>query len=165
MRFGKLLVLLVAVSACSSEAPPKPKTYYPPSVKKYAPEPVYNRLRNVYLPSPLPARSSGEETMAKGENSGLRAQLDRKMGLDPILAFDFKNSTLEEIAKKISNSIGYQYYCSSLLAKRRVSISLKGTADEIAQDLAKREKIVTVVDHSNKEVRFIARDDENIQGS
>ncbi len=181
MKFKGLInfsVLALILGGCSSEPPPKPKPYYPPAVTKYAPEPVYNRLKTAYLPSPLPERSPGiESSPSNNYKASIKPKpLGRDLGTvsktksltsqnSSVLYFDFQNATLEEIAQKLSKSIGYDYYCSSLLAKRKISVSLKGNADNIAKELAKKENIVAVVDHSNKEVRFIARADEDIEGS
>ncbi|MCB0360243.1 MAG: hypothetical protein KDD44_11425, partial [Bdellovibrionales bacterium] len=76
--------------------------------------------------------------------------------LDPILHLEMQNARLEEIANSLADSVHYRSYVASGIADRLVSIKLLGTVDELALEIERRQQIKVVVDHENREIRFLA---------
>lgn len=140
-----LLVLLVGVSGCMRG--PKPyeprqdRKVYSIAVRQVAPEPVYKRVRQGYLPEPLPART------VRASNAPL---------ILPVIHLDVQDVTLEEAAKVLASSARYSSYCASSIAAQRLSLSTLGTIDELATKIARTANVQVVVDHNNHEVRFMS---------
>lgn len=111
-------------------------------VSKYEPDPVYNRIMPVYLPNPLPRENKEVESAPR---------------IFPVIQFEVKGATLEEAAMILAHSTRYQSYCASSIAQRRVTFAGLGTVDELAQRIADAAKIDAVVDHENREVRFLSK--------
>lgn len=140
---GALLIL--GASGCFPEksySPHKEKKAFVYPVRQDAPEPVYNRLTYVLPPSPLP---SYEGPGRVGEP------------MVPVVHLEFKNAKLEEIASALAMSARYRAYTSGLIANRRVSFNALGTIDELAHEISNKVGINVMVDHVNKEVRFLAK--------
>lgn len=141
--------LVTGFGACSSNNTPLP----PPAVKKdyrisqrqLAPEPVYNRLRWVQLPSVIPAAKRGKSPL-----------------LLQVVSFNLENGTLEEAASMLAAATHYSTYCSSLIAKKTISFKGVGTVDNLAKEIANLAHISAVVDHNNREVRFTAQESPEV---
>jgi hypothetical protein len=140
----------VVIVLCGCHAGPKAwepnkdgkekKTFFFP-VRQLPPQSVYNRLREVRPPSVLPS-----STLSKSKTPKIL----------PVLHLELESVSLEEAAKVLAESARYSYYCSSIVADKRVSINSLGTIDELGQEIAQKAGIDVVVDHSNTEVRFLA---------
>jgi hypothetical protein len=68
-----------------------------------------------------------------------------------------KNGTLEETARVLGAMARYSSYTTPSLATRKASFQNLGTIDELAEIIEDKERIKVVVDHENKEVRFLVR--------
>jgi hypothetical protein len=68
-----------------------------------------------------------------------------------------KKATLEETAKILASMARYSSYTSPSLAKQKFSFESLGTIDELARIIGDKAGIKVVVDHDNKEVRFLVR--------
>lgn len=144
-RIISLLLLGLALAGCW----PTGKTWEPGDKKKVfgathqqlAPEPVYNRLRWVQLPSVMPPEN-------------IEASSEKYF---PVVHLELKSARLDEAAKTLASLSRYHSYCAATIADRRISINALGTMDELAARIADQEKIEVVVDNDGKEVRFLAR--------
>lgn len=116
-------------------------TYFHP-VRQVAPEPIYNRITMVRPPDTLPFMPIGVR----------QPYVNRDVRNVGIQADDVP---LEEAAEMIASAMGYKHYCSSLIAKRKVSIKQNGTIEQLAADLSRKENIEVVIDHDSREIRFL----------
>ncbi len=121
-------------------------TYFHP-VRQVAPEPIYNRITMVRPPDTLPFMPIGVR----------QPYVNRDVRNVGIQADDVP---LEEAAEMIAGAMGYKSYCSSLIAKRKVSIKQNGTIEQLAADLSSKEKIEVVIDHDSREIRFLQQRDK-----
>lgn len=143
-------IVLAAVTALAAGCYSGPKPYDPDtkqevygvSVRKYAPQPVYKRTRLVHLPAPLPPLKTAQK------NAPL---------ILPVMHLDLQDTTLEEAAKILAQSARYSVYCASTVADRRISLTSLGTVDELAFRISSEAGVEAIVDHHNREVRFLAQ--------
>ena len=119
---------------------------YGVAFRQLPPEPVYNRLRWVHLPEILPSRELPEADSPQ---------------IYPVFHLQLKNGNLEETAIILAATARYSSYCASSIARQKVNINLLGTIDELGSEIARRSGIHVVVDHVNKQVRFLAKSAEN----
>lgn len=134
----------VALTGCSSQPKWEPdveQQFYGTAVRQLPPQPVYNRLRLVYLPEPLPQKDLKVASLNK---------------ILPIFRFELKDGTIEEASRVLAETARYTSYCSSIIADRKFSFEGLGTIDELASSISKRAGVNVVVDHGNREVRFLA---------
>lgn len=116
-------------------------TFFHP-VRQVAPEPIYNRITMVRPPDTLPFMPIGvRQPYVNRDVRNVGIQAD--------------NVPLEEAAEMIASAMGYKHYCSSLIAKRKVSIKQNGTIEQLAADLSTKEQIEVVIDHDAREIRFL----------
>lgn len=147
------LMIISALSLCgcsifsSPEAPPKKDPeIYQVAFRQLPPEPVYNRVKVVQLPSSYPARLKPHSKAAE---------------LEPQVKLKLKNNTLEQAGTALASLGNYQSYTASALAKQRVSLDAYGTLEEVAQQLALKSGAHIVIDHPNREIRILAGSAEN----
>ena len=139
---SSLSVLLAACFPMGKRwEPTDKKKVYGASHQQLAPQPVYNRLRNVELPDVMPP--------ATAEMRGQKYM--------PVVHLELKTARLEEVASALASLGRYRSYCAGTIANRRVSVNALGTLEELAAEIAAQEKIEVVVDHEAREVRFLAR--------
>jgi hypothetical protein len=137
-----MLAVIIAASGCSThDMPTSERKLFGISVRRNEPQPVYKRTRLAYLPAPLPVARS------------LRTSPPLIL---PVMHFELADASLEEAAKLLGDTSRYSSYCASTIADKRISLTALGTIDELAQAIAKIAKIETVVDHHNREIRFLA---------
>jgi len=147
-----LLVCGVSVGCSTSDVKPyEPnnkagRTLFMPSYRAAGPEPVYARTRWVHPPEVLPARDGGD-TDSSYDTPSLR----------PVYELTLKNATLEQTCKVLASMARYSSYTSPSLARESFSFQNLGTIDELAQIIEEKAQIKVVVDHENKEVRFLVR--------
>jgi hypothetical protein len=67
-----------------------------------------------------------------------------------------KNATLEETARVLAATSRYSSYTAPSIASEKISVDNLGTIDELAQIIGSKAHVQVVVDHQNKEVRFLA---------
>lgn len=146
------ILVVLALAACGPSIkewePHKENKIHAVSFRQSPPEPVYNRLRWVHLPEVLP------DTPKVSAKAPL---------ILPVVHLDLHNETLEDAALILAAPLGYTTYCSSIIAKQKISISRLGTVDELARDISQRKDIHVVIDHDNKEVRFLAGEQEVLE--
>jgi hypothetical protein len=141
--------LLVSLGACASSKtfdPNKDRKHYGVSVRQLPPQPVYNRLRLVYLPDPSPSSHDYQTS---------------SLSIKPTFEYEMNDATLEQAARVLADMNRYSSYTSSIIANNKITLATVGTIDEIAGQLAKEADIKIVVDHDNKEVRFLAKSKES----
>jgi len=145
--FKLVVVLLVAsnITACSTHEkefePNKDRKFFGVAVRQLAPEPVYNRLRLVYLPEPMPSRNIQSASYAR---------------IAPVFQFEMKGASLEQVARVLASLARYTSYTSSVIADKKITVVAVGTIDELAQVVSEKAGINVMVDHENREVRFLA---------
>lgn len=147
-----LMVCGVSVGCSTSDVKPyEPtsktgRTLFMPSYRVAGPEPVYARTRWVHPPEVLPSRDEGD-TDSSYPSPPLR----------PVYELSLKKSTLEQTCKVLASMARYSSYTSPSLAKETFSFKNLGTIDELARIIEDKAQIKVVVDHENKEVRFLVR--------
>lgn len=156
IKVSKLIVgvLVCGVSVGCSTSDVKPyepvaksgRTLFMPSYRVAGPEPVYARTRWVHPPEVLPSRDDGDT------NSSYDAP-----PLRPVYQLSISNGTLEQTCKVLASMARYSSYTSPSLAKEKFSLKNLGTIDELARIIEERARIKVVIDHENKEVRFLVR--------
>lgn len=136
---------VTALASCGPTIPQwkpyKEQAFYGVAVRQLPPQPVYNRLRLVYLPEPLP----GKDLQVASYNKIL-----------PVFEFEIGDGTIEEASRVLAETARYTSYCSSVIADRKFSFVGLGTIDELAAAISQKAAINVVVDHVNREVRFLA---------
>lgn len=141
-----MLVAICQLTGCGptlpTYQPQKARRYLTYAVRQLPPEPVYNRLRYVHLPEPLPARDK-----LANENSLML----------PVFEFQVENVTLDEAALILASAVRYDSYAAPSIAEREVTLTSLGTVEELAQQLAKDTDSYVFVDHKNKQIRFLAQ--------
>ena len=148
-----LVVCGVSVGCSTSDVKPydasgtKGRTLFLPSYRSAAPEPVYARTRWVHPPEVLPPRSGGSTESSYITGPSLR----------PVYELTLKNASLEQTCKVLASMARYSSYTSPSLASQKFSIQNLGTIDELARIIEEKAGIKVVVDHENKEVRFLVR--------
>lgn len=153
--FALALLVMVSLSACATG--PKPydpnnkehRTLFMPSYRTAGAEPVYARTRWVHPPEVLPEREGGA--------SSTRFSYNDAPAIQPVYRLSMKKATLEETAKILASMARYSSYTSPSLAKQTFSFESLGTIDELARIIGDKAGIKVVVDHENKEVRFLVR--------
>jgi hypothetical protein len=154
MRAAVALIALVVVGGvgCSGVKPYEPnskanRTIFMPSVQTVAPEPVYARTRWVNAPHVLPSRDKmgASESGSLGETPTLRS----------VFHLSLKNATLEETARVLAATARYSSYTAPSIASERISVDNLGTIDELAAIIESKARVQVVIDHENKEVRFL----------
>ena len=140
------MILSGSFVGCSRRtAPDSERKVFGVSVRKYDPQPVYKRTRLVHLPAPIPVAQNYKST----------APL-----MLPVIHFELTDASLEEAAKILGETTRYRSYCASSIADQHITLTALGTVDELARKIAKIAKIETVVDHHNREVRFLAKGED-----
>jgi hypothetical protein len=137
--------LIALLSACSSGQ------YRPIERKKtrtdkiafrqIPPEPTYNRLgwsATEEMPSKEYARDDSQRPV-----------------VSPIIQFEAKQKTLDEIALMLGAASRYRTFVASSISKRRVSLQMLGTLDEISEALERQSGAKIVVDHVLREIRVL----------
>jgi len=157
MRSYSVPLTLLAVALVGCVKGPKPyeadskkgRTIFMPSYQAAAPAPTYSRTRWGQLPEVVPARE------LEGDNGD--SSHDTAPALRRVFQLNIKNGTLEETARVLGAMARYSSYTTPSLATRKVSFQSLGTIDELARIIGEKEQIKVVVDHENKEVRFLVR--------
>ncbi len=157
MRQATLLIIIgVLVAGCMGgpkayESHKGRTTFFYP-VRQLPPEPVYNPLRWVYLPDPLP-----EESPILTQTNYISKLGDLYNPEEPIINVSLKNASIEEVAISIAEAAKYRSYTSGFFADKKISFASSGTIDSVTQQLADQEEINAYVDHANREIRFLSR--------
>ena len=126
---------------------PKEDGLYMPSVRTVGAEPVYARTRWVRPPEVLPQRESYQAA---------EASLRGSPSLRPVFELSLKNTSLEETARVLAATARYSSYTAPSIAHEKISITNLGTIDELARIIESKARVQVVVDHENREVRFLA---------
>lgn len=147
-KLFSLATFSLLLTGCSTKvAPDSERKVFGVTVRRHDPQPVYKRTRMVYLPAPIP--------VAQNYKSIPPLML-------PVIHFELTDASLEEAAKILGQTARYSSYCASTIAEKRITLTALGTVDELAHKIAKIAKIETVVDHHNREVRFLAKGEEEV---
>ena len=146
--FG-VFCITIGFAACGStaKAPTKPPKVFRVSMRQVAPEPVYSRIGWGQPPDPLITVKGTDEPTPY---------------VTPVFHLDLKNATLEEASRILGSMSKYETYCSSVLAEQKITINSLGTLDELAREISQSAGIQAVVDHENREVRFLAGNLESV---
>ena len=111
--------------------------YYYPKTRTIAPEPVYSRLTWSHLPKPLPRNV---------KNSPY---------IQPVIVFDFNDSTLKEAITALAQTIGYRWEISPDIEDKNVSIRMEGTIDEVLAEIANQAQVHASFDRKNRIVNVL----------
>jgi hypothetical protein len=76
--------------------------------------------------------------------------------LRSVFHLSLKNSTLEETARVLAATSRYSSYTAPSISAEKISVDNLGTIDELAKIIESKAHIQVVIDHQNKEVRFLA---------
>ncbi len=145
-RAGAAALLAAAFLGCSRHAPvDSERKVFGVSVRRYDPQPVYKRTRLAYLPAPIPVARTYRST----------APL-----ILPVIHFELTDASLEDAARILGETSRYSSYCASSVADKKITLTALGTVDELAKKIAKVADISTIVDHHNREIRFLATEGE-----
>ena len=128
------------VPAPSADADKTAKTYKT-ATRQLAPEPVYNRVRWVHLPAPLPGRQKGQYDSPQ---------------ITPRFEVSLKDASLEEVARTLAAPSGYRAYCASSIADQKVDLQGIGTIEEFVGIIEKKTGIKVLIDHDMRDIRFLA---------
>jgi hypothetical protein len=115
------------------------------SVRQLPLPPVYNQLKNVRPPGPIPVLASDSIS---------------SIHFEPQFTLHTKNISYEEITKRVARLVGFSSYCSSFIARKKTSMHASGSIDDIASEISKVTGAKMVVDHDNREIRFLMREGE-----
>ena len=152
--FASVLVIGI-LAGCSSSKPQsqvkKTSKAFSVANRQLAPEPVYNRTRWVQLPEVLPA--TGANTLKSNKR---RADLEQPM-MFSVINFELENGTLKEAAQMLAASSRYQAFCDPSFANKSINIKMLGTIHEIANKISEASGVDVLIDHTNREVRFVPR--------
>jgi len=85
-----------------------------------------------------------------------RGKLNTGPALRPIFHLVLKNATLEETARVLAALARYDSYTAPSIASQKFSLERLGTIDELGAIISEQAKIQVTIDHTNKEVRFLA---------
>lgn len=123
------------------------RTIFMPSYRTVGADPVYARTRWVQPPEVLPPRS----------REATDSSYDAAPTLRPVYELTLKNASLDQACKVLAQMARYSSYTSPSLATQKFSFQNLGTVDELARIIEQKAGIKVVVDHENKEVRFLVR--------
>jgi hypothetical protein len=84
------------------------------------------------------------------------AKLVNSPSLRTVIQLSLANATLEETARVLAATARYSSYTAPSIANHKVSIKNIGTIDELGRIIEKEAQVRVIVDHENKEVRFLA---------
>ena len=147
MRSLLLIILAIGMGGCSGGAkewqPEKDRTTYYSQVRQLPPEPVYDRLRYVALPQPLP-----ESDVSKVQSES---------AITPTFSLSVTNSNLEKTGSALAGLVHYRSYVSAPISDQPFSVSAFGTIDQIADQIARDANINVTVDHATREIRFLTK--------
>jgi hypothetical protein len=73
-----------------------------------------------------------------------------------VFQLSLKDATLEETARVLAATARYSSYTAPSIAEQKISIRNIGTIDELGRIIENKAQVQVVVDHENKEVRFLA---------
>ena len=150
VRSGVILcgVFLIALSfsgcsALTSHQDPeveKPIEVYQVANRQLPPKQVYNRLRWVHLPQPLPEKVGAVPTESY---------------ILPIVQLELEDATLQEAVDALAATTSYQSYCENRIANKKITIKALGTIDELVEKISKEAGILAEVDHDTQSIRFM----------
>jgi hypothetical protein len=81
---------------------------------------------------------------------------DTGPALRPVFQLSLTKASLEETARVLATMARYSSYTDPSIAKNAFSIENLGTIDELGRTIGVKAGIQVVIDHDNKEVRFLA---------
>lgn len=147
-----LASLVLASAACQKG--PKPwepdageRTLFLPSIRQVGPAPVYSRTRWTQPPEVLPNRERPGSRDAEMASSA--------PALRPVFQLSLKGTPLAEAARVLAATSRYTSYTDPSIANEKVTIESLGTIDELGQMIERKAQVQVVVDHKNREVRFL----------
>jgi hypothetical protein len=141
-----LLSVVPGLLACSSTEPTgvaKEKTFTI-ATRQLPPEKPYSMTRWVRPPQVLPPRTAP-----------VRASSSY---ISPVVHYKVKDISLKEAALVLAATTRYRSYCSSLISDQRLTLDSLGTLDELAEEIETLAGIDVIIDHDNKEVKFLVRE-------
>jgi len=84
------------------------------------------------------------------------ATVGNSPSLRTVFQLSLKDATLEETARVLAATARYSSYTAPSIAEQKTSIRNIGTIDELGRIIENKAQVQVVVDHENKEVRFLA---------
>jgi len=147
--------LLVVIAGCSSVMPNERANDNNALVHRVAfsqlpLEPVYNRIKKVYLPAVMPSQIPVDQKQVSAP-------------LQQIYDLNLKNVSMEKAAAAIAAVGGYDHYTASSIAEQMVTFKALGSIDELALGLGQATNTHVVVDHTHRQVRIVGKITESSQ--
>ena len=143
----KIVLLLVS---CSLLACYVPKEWEPVDKDRVMPEPVSRQL----APEP-PYGTTRFERAPVVQPSDYPAAVAEERVL-PMIHLSLKNVSMKQAAMQLASAADFHSYCASSIEDKRVTYSSLGNIDELAAGLAGAADIQVIVDHANREIRFLS---------
>lgn len=142
-----LFIISTCLNACSTKKQEE-SAVFTHTTKQFAPEPTYNRLRWVQLPTVIPAAPKDLTDATPSSDAPL---------ILPVIHLELYDASLKEAAQLIADSSSYNSYCSSDITDQKITINTLGTLNELLQEVEKTANIDAVVDHKTRTIRFLGR--------
>lgn len=141
-----ILALTLVLSSCTGQQERElPKKEYRVADRQLPADATYSRLRWVHLPETHP-QSSDKMRLSERKRSKLL----------PTVHISLKETPICDAAKALAELGNYHHYCSSLIKKESISINALGTIDEFARKIEANHSVRVIIDHTNREVRFLS---------
>jgi hypothetical protein len=74
----------------------------------------------------------------------------------PVMQFSVDQKSLVEVAQLLADSYRYGFYCSPIVADRKITLRAIGTLDELSAQVAELGQVKVTVDHENRELRILS---------
>lgn len=144
IQCGGMALSLLCMACSSSTVIPatQSKPTYSIATTQAPLEPAFSMTRWVRPPQVLPERRLPVQPA--------------KAYISPVIHYKVKEVSLKEAALILAATTRYRSFCSSSIAEAPITLDTLGTIDEIASEISLLADIQVIVDHSNKEVRFLA---------
>lgn len=137
----RILLILACLTGCLSNK--VPAVYEPPvytiANRQLPPQPVYNPVRWVALPDPIPERGISKS----------------RTRIEPIFEFSVDNASSKELCEIMATGLHYKGYCSNASTTDKIKLNTLGTMDEIFLKIKRDAKLNLQLDHQKKEIRVI----------
>lgn len=143
-----LLVSLPLITGCAflgyyEKGTPKEKIVFKVADTTHAMQPIYGTHRTVLPPYVNPSRDLPESDAKFYPRYRIKPQA---------------GSTVEQATETLAATMGYRYYCSSLVAERKISLDKTGTIQQLIEELESKGHVRVVIDEELKDIRVFDRD-------
>lgn len=139
VRFIAVSGCLLGLMGCVTAKPVEVVEYYQTAYRQYPPDRVYSRATWSHVPHAIAPKTQEPGPL-----------------MQPALAVDLPESTLEEAVEALAQMIGYDWHYPENIASRPVSIRMEGTAEEVLDEINKQADVFASFDHNTRTLRVRA---------